>query len=1047
MLIPKKIIDNSDITLANFLNEVLTVQPEGQLDIATAFFNLDAYAMVKENLGGLKRFRLLLGKAPEIKSDTTLGDELLKAIREEVEGYDLSKEKEDQVKDFIEFLKKDNVEVRLYDESFFHGKAYIFDNLVVIGSSNFTPSGLTKNTELNSVSLEAEAEWTRKNWFEKFFSQARDFKEELIALLEASRFGSREYSPYEIYIKALYELQKEDIKTLTKEDLKEGLPASRVNLAEFQEDAAKRIFSRLKKYRGVLVADSVGLGKTWIAKRVIEEFGFYRRQKFLLVCPAQLKGMWRGEIKDLILAESILSQEELAKEDFLEKAKRAVGGGLPDISLIVVDESHNFRNPLSNRWENFFALVNDHISKDGKHPYLLFLTATPINNTIWDLYWQTMLLTLMDKKAFIKEGIPDFFKFFKDVDKKGEPGLLNDLLNEISIRRTRDYIRKEYPEAEINGKRIVFPQRMLENINYQLDGSYKGMYRQISDTITNKLTMAYYHILSYKKDEKLSLEEKMVLGRMMALEGIFRTILLKRLESSVEAFRKSLNTHIEFLKRLKTILSQGKFLTKKAFNKYVVNMDEESAESFLEDLDEFKIEDYRKEELFEDIDEDIALFGEMLEKSSRIKPMDDAKLSVLKERTFELAQKGQIVVFTYYADTLNYIYENIADLPEFSSLRIERISGGTPPSKREKLVQEFMDKKLHVLMSTDVLSEGMNLQSARYVINYDLHWNPTRMIQRAGRIDRIGSPYREIFVCNFFPEEELEDLLRLVRALQNKIRHIDESVGLDQTILGEEVHPKVFGILRRIRKKDTSIFDELEEEVFGGGEKFYQPLRDFLKKKAMEELEGIPDGVHSGLKRDAIKGIFFYYKYAKDFHFWYLYDVVSGEIIKNKTKILGFIACPPDEERVIPDFFEKIYEINKIILEDIERTYKGIEQREGTDKGYAEMATDRSMKFVGSLVREIDILIDEYLFDFPEDREVERNWEETKDKLLRIPLTKKRLSKLRQIWKSYKDKHKDWKRLMNDLGKFVGQKSAHERIPPEAFDKNLLRLVVIDLIS
>jgi len=194
MLIPKKIIDNSDITLAEFLNEVLAVQPEGRLDIATAFFNLDAYAMVKENLGELRRFRLLLGKAPEIRSDTTLGDELLRIIREEVEGYELSKGKENQVKDFIEFLKKDNVEVRLYDESFFHGKAYIFDNLVVIGSSNFTPSGLTKNTELNSVSLEAEAEYTRKNWFEKFFSRARDFKEELINLLQASRFGSREWA-------------------------------------------------------------------------------------------------------------------------------------------------------------------------------------------------------------------------------------------------------------------------------------------------------------------------------------------------------------------------------------------------------------------------------------------------------------------------------------------------------------------------------------------------------------------------------------------------------------------------------------------------------------------------------------------------------------------------------------------------------------------------------------------------------------------------------------------------------------------------------------
>ncbi|GFP38001.1 hypothetical protein HKBW3S44_01681, partial [Candidatus Hakubella thermalkaliphila] len=284
MLIPKKIIDNSDTTLKDFLNEVLAVQPGTRLDITTAFFSLQAYAMVKDNLGQVRRFRLLLGKAPEILTDATLGEELLRVLREEVEGYDLSRENENLVKDFIQFVQQENVEVRLYDKTFLHGKAYIFDNLVVIGSSNFTPSGLTHNTELNSVSLEPEARYTRQEWFEKFWVEARDFKEELLELLEASRFGSKEYTPYQIFIKALYELQKEDIEDiLSVEKAREDLPKSKINLAEFQEDAVKRAFSRLRKYRGVLVADSVGLGKTWIAKRIIEEFGFYRRRKFLVV--------------------------------------------------------------------------------------------------------------------------------------------------------------------------------------------------------------------------------------------------------------------------------------------------------------------------------------------------------------------------------------------------------------------------------------------------------------------------------------------------------------------------------------------------------------------------------------------------------------------------------------------------------------------------------------------------------------------------------------------------------------------------------------------
>jgi len=1047
-MIPQKIIDNSTIALATFLNDVLKEVPDTQLDIATAFFNIQAYAFIRDNIQGIKRFRLLLGRAPEIKSNETLGDLLLGMLREEVEGFELSKEKDSLVKEFIEFLKKDNVEVKLYEKEFLHGKAYIFDELVVVGSSNFTPSGLTHNTELNAVSLASKAQYVRENWFEKFWAEALDFKDELIKLLEASRFGSRQYSPYEVYIKSLYELQKDDIVPEDEtEEEDESRPSSRVDLSEFQEDAVRRIYSRLKKYRACMVADSVGLGKTWIAKKVIEDFGFYKRRRFLVICPAQLRQMWREEIKDLILAESILSQEELAGADFLHKAKQAVGGRLEEISLIVVDESHNFRNPLSNRWENFFTLVMDHIAKGKERPYILFLTATPINNTIWDLYWQVMLLVLMNQKAFLKEGISDLFRFFKEIDKEGDPTLLNDLMNEISIRRTRDYIKQNYPDAEINGQKIIFPERILENIDYKLDEAYQGLYSEISKTISEKLTMAYYRILEYKKTEKLSTEEEMALGRMVALEGIFRTILLKRLESSVEAFRRSVENHMEFLKKLKEYLLKGKLLTKKSFYKYISTLDEELSEEFLMELEDINIEDYRKDELIDDIEKDMNLFQEMWEKVNAIDVDEDAKLNELKRRLLQLSKEGQIVIFTYYADTLDYIYENVLKDPAFSNLKIEKISGRiTSANKRTEIVTRFMKGTTDILMSTDVLSEGMNLQRARFLINYDLHWNPTRMIQRAGRIDRIGSPFKEIYVYNFFPEEELEDLLRLVEILQNKIRDIDSSVGLDATVLGEEVNPKVFGIIRRIRDRDETVFDELEQEVFGGGERFYQPLLNYLKSQTVKDLEAIPLGIYSGLKR-GLKGIFFYYKYSEDFHFWYLYDLISGEMIKNKTRILDYIACPPDEARVIPDFFDKVYEINEEIVRDIEITYKEMEQIEKVDPAVGEFSSDRSKKFVSDMVRELDLSVDEYLLDFPEDKEIEERWDILREKLLSISLTKKRLKMLRSIWKNYRKSHKDWKKLLDDISKFLEGKLSVKGVEIIPYNPKNLRLVTIDFIS
>jgi len=1067
-MIPKEIIDNSEGNkLISFLNNVLKENPSTNFDIATAFFNIQAFAMIKDNLNGIKRFRLLLGKAPEIQNEKTLGDVLLKEIRKEIEGLDLTKEQDETIKLFIKFLKRENVEIRLF-EKFLHGKAYIFDDRIVIGSSNFTAAGLTRYGELNTWHLRSQAEYTKREWFEKFWSEARDFKNELIELLEHSRFGSKEYTPYEIYIKTLYELQKEDIKEEQKEEKPKGLPETKVNLAQFQEDAIARIWTRLKKYNGCIVADSVGLGKTWIAKKILEKIGYYERKNILVICPAQLRDMWRRELKKIDVKENILSQEDLASKNFLEKARKTLGGRFDNVELIVVDESHNFRNPLSNRWENFFTLVNDHIAKKGKRPYMLFLTATPINNTPWDLYWQIMLLMLMDRRAFIKENIPDLFKFFKQA--KDNPSLLNDLLNEISIRRTRDYIIENYPDAyiliempngEVKEQKIIFPERVLENINYELDKAYKGMYKEISDTITDELTMAYYHLLEYKKEGIKSEEESFVLNRMIQIGGIFKTLLLKRLESSVESFRISIKRHIDFLINLKKALVNGKILSKENFSKLIEkfgSLSDEDIEEYLERLEEleginfskFNKNDYNTEELFKDIDKDIKLLSKILEKVKTIKPKDDAKLKVLKERLLKLSKHGQIVLFTYYADTLNYIYNEIIKDKRFSKLKIEAISSSgmtkKNPQQREQIVEKFFKKEIDILMSTDVLSEGQNLQTAKYLINYDLHWNPTRMIQRAGRIDRIGSPYKKIFVYNFFPEDELEELLKLVEILQNKIIGIDKSVGLDQTILGEKIHPKVFGIIRKIKGKDSKVFAELEQDAFGGGEKFYQPLKDFLKKKALDELEKIPYGVYSGLKKGKISGIFFYYKYGNDFHFWYLYDVSTGSIITNKTEIIDFISCKQNKERVIPDFFEKIYEVNKIIVEDIERAYKEIELSQTQDSKLRELSKSRSTKFVKNMIAEIELQIDSYLNEFPDDDSIEKFWDPVKNKLISMPPAPKRLQVLRKIWKQYK-KDNNWKKMIKELNNFLMEKGIFKKTVIEPFDKSKLRLITMDFIS
>ncbi|MEM4332073.1 MAG: helicase-related protein, partial [Candidatus Micrarchaeia archaeon] len=394
-----------------------------------------------------------------------------------------------------------------------------------------------------------------------------------------------------------------------------------------------------------------------------------------------------------------------------------------------------------------------------------------------------------------------------------------------------------------------------------------------------------------------------------------------------------------------------------------------------------------------------------------------------------------------------YIFKNISEDKEFKNLKIEKICGCVPARERELLVTRFKEKKIDIIFSTDVLSEGQNLQTAQYCINYDMHWNPTRMIQRAGRIDRIGSPFQKIFIYNFFPEDELEELLELVKKLQKKIIDIDESIGLDQSVLGELIHPKVFGIINKIKNREESVFDELEEGMFGGGERFYQPLKEYLKKIGLAELEKLPFGIYSGLRKQRGSAIFFYYQYDKKYHYWLLLDPQTGQVItENKTQILDFISCKEREARIIPDFLSAVYECNKQAVKHIESVYKKLEVQNVQERAISHLFKQPSSKFLQKMLQLIDYEIDEHLSEYPADKQIEVRWETLKQKLLSLPLTKKRLSILRKIWKNLKQ-GKQWKEAINELERFASGKQEIPVKEIEVFDPKKLRLVVVDLIS
>ncbi len=1013
------VIDNQSNFLADILNKILITKHKGRsLDVATAYFTVGGFGLIKEGLMGLGNFRLLLGAEPTMGEHIGIRPDSRKVknqIKKDLEYLPFDEKTLRFVEDLIAYLSTDKVAVRLHEKGFLHAKCWLFYSdrpgqqalfnrfrpiLAIVGSSNFTIPGLTSNSELNlchkilldqeeiedidaanavlwltatkpservsstnrqlmKSEVGARAIIDLENWYERQWADGRDFKENLIKLLDASKFGKKEYTPYQVYMKVLYEYFKDE--------LAEGIPTatrSAIDLAEFQEDAVKKARKILARYDGVMIADSVGLGKTWIGKKLLEDFAYHLRQKALIVCPASLREMWARELTEANIPATVLSQEELGREGFTPAMWQ-------DADIVLIDESHNFRNRNSQRYAQLESLLgaNGGRGRDGALKKVILLTATPINNDLFDLYNQLCLITRGDRSYFSACGIGDIYRYFlkarRDSRKNSSAFALFNLLEEIVIRRTRPFIRHAYPEATIRGKRIHFPQRRLKTVQYNLESTYSGIYDEVVFGIES-LKLAPYNLEEYKK-AGITID-KFEAGREQALVGIFKSRYLKRFESSIEAFRISIRRGLEFLKTFESYILDGRLLKSSQFHKalqYLSREDEEddaTPTSLADDMDDNEeigkiLEEmetidpamYDLRNLHGAVQHDVEVISEIWQKIKNINPANDAKLIRLKELLSKTLQGKKVLIFSYYRDTTRYLYRNLGhpDIPQavefckqLGGIRVRRMDSGADPKERLRIVQGFApkandksewlgtDKEIDILISTDVLSEGHNLQDCGYMLNYDLHWNPTRMVQRAGRIDRIGTEFDTLWIYNMFPDDGLERLLRLVESLSRKIAAIDRAGFLDASVLGEIVHPQNFNTLRRICEEDGTVIEEEEQFTeLASNEFLVQQLRSLLASGGQEMLDTLPDGIHSGLIKAGASGIFFYFQ-ADDttggkFHFWKYYDLKSHRFIDNRYLIANLISCEKDTPRVVdPEVFSAIFDIKEKAVNSILRSHQ-----------------------------------------------------------------------------------------------------------------------------
>jgi superfamily II DNA or RNA helicase len=807
-------------------------------------------------------------EAQEFADRQTLVTDNSKQVRSQLELMEQSDESETLVKNLVHTIEEKRLEVKVYTKGVLHAKAYIFDygdifdsqgkkldrseqGIAIVGSSNLTLSGLNNNTELNVVIHGNDNHQQLTNWFDELWDKAEDFDAVLMQEMKQS-WVMNIATPYDVYMKTLYHLVRDRLELAPVDIIIDPNDISK-QLADFQTRAVENALKNIENYGGAFVSDVVGLGKSYIGAAIVKRMEKKERARTLIICPPPLMEMWdryneKYQLNARVLSMGMLkSDNEHGLRTLLEDEK------YKHRDFVLVDESHHLRNYGTQRYK----VLQAYLAAGDKR--CCFLTATPRNKSALDIYHQIKLFHQNDVTN-IPIDPPDLKQYFQMVE-KGERNL-PDLLSHILIRRTRNHILRFYGlDSETNlsiatsphineylsgqrkayilvgGRHQYFPKRRLETIEYSIEDTYNGLYQQLRQylgksnkqkslkTLTNTLCYARYGLGNYVLADKQQQEPYKGLQTAGAnLRGLIRVLLFKRFESSVYAFQQTIDRMILAHERFLIGLDGGLIPAGKEAQG-VLNDDEASDEEL--DIiaalrpvsDTYKIEDFDSAKLTKHIAHDLEILRQIHKLVAPITPVQDAKLQTLKQWLAkpDILGKKQII-FTQYADTAQYLYNQITDNSDRSD--IEVIHSNSDKDKG-RLVQRFAPKandnyqlkagetELNTLIATDILAEGLNLQDGDMIINYDLHWNPVKLIQRFGRIDRIGTEKETIYGYNFLPELGIEKNLGLKEKLKLRIQEIHETIGEDSAILDndEQLNVDAMYAIYEHRDKQLDLFD------------------------------------------------------------------------------------------------------------------------------------------------------------------------------------------------------------------------------------------------
>lgn len=826
-------------TLYDRFNSILSNNTQF-FDVLVGYFRTSGFHRLYPAMGDLEKIRILVGLNVDHKTieiinqsgqDITIENLSHKESKaafstilehEFVDSEDTS-EVEKGVLTFIKWLKEDKLELRMFVEEPLHAKVYIMRKdlnrsdsygSVITGSSNFSEAGLKNNLEFNVELKDSRDVQFALDKFEELWAKSVDIKEIYQETIEEKTWLKTDITPYEIYLKTIYEYFKEEINSDKNASLDKLLPDGYMKL-QYQLDAVTQAKKVLESYGGVFISDVVGLGKTYICAMLAKSLK--KGHNKLIICPPVLVDYWDGVMKEFDVVADVLSLGKL--DQLIDNPKK-----MERYEYVFIDEVHRFRNSDT---EGYTKLHQ--ICKDKK---IILISATPINNYSSDIENQIYLFQPRHSGSSIPnvKNLERFFARLKTDLNKVEKGtelykktlkinsekIRDQLLRHIMIRRTRKEIMEFYSD-DLDKQGLKFPKlgtphQIVYTFNKDTDDVFKETMRAIKN-----LDYARYTPLLYLKDNK---KFASLLVAQTNMSGFMKAILVKRLESSFFAFKMTLSRFILSYQQFIEMFKNGDVFISKKVNVYEM-LDNGDDAKLMRLVEDDKVQHFKSTEFtplfLSSLERDLAVLQQLQDHWNQI--VEDPKLEEFKRQlsTNYILKDSKILIFTESKETAYYLFENLKPL---LGERATVFSGESTQHQKMEIEYSFNPKfeseekgKYDILITTDVLAEGINLHRSNILINYDLPWNPTRIMQRGGRINRVGSKHDNIYIFNFFPTSQADAHLSLKDRIITKLQLFHDTLGEDFKYLSEDEevnsHKLYDDLMKNLDEDDDGINPEL----------------------------------------------------------------------------------------------------------------------------------------------------------------------------------------------------------------------------------------------